>query len=59
MYVKLKPNLVLLLLNFNFKYQKVLKIQACMFNNKIQVLFFYKNIPSNKFGMLKTYLFNP
>jgi hypothetical protein len=40
MYVELKPNLVLLLLNFNFKYQKVLRIQACMFNNKIQVLIF-------------------
>jgi hypothetical protein len=29
-----------------------------MFEIEIQVLIFFKNISSNKFGMLKTYLLN-
>jgi hypothetical protein len=53
-----KPNLVLQLLHFNFMYQRVLKIQLCMFEKKLQVNFFYKSIPSNKFGMLKIDSFN-
>jgi hypothetical protein len=34
-------------------YQRVLKIQLCMFEKKLQVNFIFLNIPSNKFGMLK------
>jgi hypothetical protein len=54
-----KPNLVLQLLHFNFMYQRVLNIkQLCMFEKNLQVNFFYKSIPSNKFGMLKIDSFN-
>jgi hypothetical protein len=53
-----KPNLVLQLLHFNFMYQRVLKIQLCMFEKKLQVKFFLKSIPNNKFGMLKIDSFN-
>jgi hypothetical protein len=34
-------------------YQRVLKIQLCMFEKKLQVYFYFLNIPSDKFGMLK------
>jgi hypothetical protein len=34
-------------------YKRVLKIQLCMFEKKLQFKFYFKNIPSNKFGMLK------
>jgi hypothetical protein len=41
-------------------YQKVLKIQPCMFENKLQVFkFFLKTYQTcNKFGMLKIYSLN-
>jgi hypothetical protein len=52
-YFILKPNLVLYLLHFNFMYQRVFKIQLCMFEKKLQVKLVFLNIPSNKFVMLK------
>jgi hypothetical protein len=39
-------------------YQRVLKIQLCMFKKKLQVNLKKESIPSTKFGMLKIDSFN-
>jgi hypothetical protein len=49
---------MLQLLNFNFIYQRQLKIQACILISNYKFLFVFKNIPSNKFRIFKSYLLN-